>query len=288
MTGPIEQQCRIEKRRSIRIRRSKLLQSTEGIEYKIASSTEELEQAYNLVTQQYISVGFQNKQDQLRLTKYHLLPESKVFIAIKKIPHETDRVVGTLTLVKDTAMGLPMDEVYENQLNRLRISGLQLAEVIGLAIATSDSNLQNNLIMYLFKICLQYAQLSQTHNILCSVTKKHIQFYQELLLFKAVGEPHSYSYANNQVIQGHQINLQQASKEYKDVYSGMEFDADIHRFFFTNTPEYQRPYGKGEAMNPEQMRYFIEQRTQLLSSLTKQDKNILRHEFIRQDKAFAY
>ncbi len=288
MSDGIQQQTYIEKRRSIRIRRSKLLQSTVDIEYKIALTTSEIEQALELVTQQYISVGLQKKNCELRLTKYHLLPDSKVFIAIKKLGAGKEKVIGTLTMVPDTKMGLPMDEIYHEKLDRLRLTGLHMAEIIGLAISPAESALQNNIVMYLFKICLQYARLANIHDLMCSVTSRHITFYEELLLFKPIGELTPYSFANGQSIQGHRLNIQQANKEFEKVYSGMEFDADLHRFFFTETREYNRPFGKGEAMSPDQMRYFIEKRTQLLSSLSSQDKNILRDEFTAQEKKFAY
>ena len=278
----------IEKRRSIRVRRSKLLQKTQNIEYKIAITTEELEQAFELVTQQYTNVGLHKSNDELRLTKFHLLPDTKVFIAIKKNEDQTETVVGTLSMVTDTSMGLPMDELYNNQLNRMRISGLHLAELMSLSVAPEESAVQNNIVIYLFKICLQYAHMIQVNDILCSVTMKHIKFYKELLLFTPIGEPLPYSYANGLLIQGHRLNLCQANKEFKKVYSGMEFDADLHRFFFTETRNFNRPKGKGNAMTPEQMHYFIEKRTQLLSSLSNRDKNILRDEFTAQHKIFAY
>lgn len=287
--GDREQQTSyIEKRRSVRIRRSKLLQNTKNIEYKIATSTSEIEQALHLVTQQYIAVGLHQDKCELRLTKYHLLPDSKIFIAIKKLDNGDEKIIGTLTMVSDTSMGLPMDEIYRDKLNRLRITGLQMAEIIGLAISPEESALQNNIVMYLFKICLQFARLSNIHDLMCSVTRRHIAFYEELLLFKPIGELTPYSFANGQSIQGHRLNIHQANKEFKDVYSGMEFDADLHRFFFTETREYNRPFGKGEALTPEQMRYFIEKKTRLLSALSNKDINILRKEFSEQDKMFAY
>jgi len=211
-------QSYIEKRLSVRIRRSKLLQQTENIEYKIATTTDELEQAFELVTQQYISVGMHLKEHELRLTKYHLLPDSKVFIAIKKLPDNKEKVIGTLTVVVDTSMGLPMDEIYKEQLDRIRITGVLLAEVIGLAVTPAESALQNNIVMYLFKMCFQYARFSQVHDLLCSVKQKHVAFYSEVLLFKAIGEAFPYSYANGQLIQGHQLNLFQANKDFENVY----------------------------------------------------------------------
>jgi len=281
-------QTYVEKRRSVRIRRSKLLNITKDIEYKIATTTQEMEQALELVTQQYISVGLHKQDNDLRMTKYHLLPESKIFIAIKSLPDGQEKIIGTLTLVTDSSMGLPMDEIYFNKINRLRISGLLLAEVIGLAVSPGESALQNNIVMYLFKICLQYSKLTHVNDLLCSVTKKHITFYQELLLFKSIGELSPYSYANGLSIQGHRLNLQQADSQFEEVYSGMEFDADLHRFFFTETREYNRPFGKGDAMTPEQLRYFLEERTKLLSALSTKDRQILRNEFTAQKKIFAY
>ncbi len=288
MVNRDQQASYIEKRRSIRIRRSKLLQNTKNIEYKIATHTSEIEQALQLVTQQYVAVGLQQDDCELRLTKYHLLPDSKIFIAIKKLDNGDEEIIGTLTMVPDTSMGLPMDEIYRDKLDRLRITGLQMAEIIGLAISPEESVLQNNIVMYLFKICLQFARLSNIHDLMCSVTSRHITFYEELLLFKPIGELTPYSFANGQSIQGHRLNIYQADKEFEAVYSGMEFDADLHRFFFTETRECKRPFGRGEALTPDQMRYFIEKKTRLLGALSNKDINILRNEYSAQDKIFAY
>ncbi|VAW59483.1 hypothetical protein MNBD_GAMMA11-2651 [hydrothermal vent metagenome] len=278
----------IEKRRSVRIRRSKLLHKIQNIEYKIAITTEELEQAFELVTKQYINVGLHENNNELRLTRYHLLPDTKIFIAIKKNNDKTETVVGTITMIVDNSMGLPMDELYREQLNEMRDNGLHLAEVIGLSVEPEQSALHNNITIFLYKICLQYARLTQINDLLCSVTKKHIQFYEDLLLFKPVGDLFPYSYANGQLIQGHRLNICQANREFKEVYSGMEFDADLHRFFFTETQQFNRPKGEGGAMTPEQMRYFIEKRTRLLSSLSCSDKHILRNEFTKKNKKFIY
>lgn len=278
----------IEKRRSVRIRRSKLLKNTENIEYKIAISTEELEQAFELVTQQYVSAGLHNENDELRLTKYHLLPNCKVFVAIQKQADHSEKVIGTITMVEDSSMGLPMDEIYHDHLQRLRICDLKLAEVICLAVSPEQSAIHNNIVMYLYKICLQYSRFIHIHDLFCTVKPKHSNFYESLLLFKQIGELVSYSYAKNQLVQGYQLNLNQANKDFEKVYSGMEFDADLHRFFFTDTKQFNRPYGKGDAMTPEQMRYFIEQKTQLLSSLSHRDISILRDEYAEKQKIFSY
>ncbi len=278
----------IEKRRSVRIRRSKLLKNTENIEYKIAISTEELEQAFELVTQQYISADLHNESDDLRLTKFHLLPNCKVFIAIQKQADYSEKVVGTLTMVEDSSMGLPMDEIYHDRLQKLRICSLKLAEVIGLAVSPEQSAIHNNIVMYLYKICLQFSRFTQISDLLCTVKPKHTTFYESLLLFKRIGDLVPYSYAKNQLVQGYQLNLHQANKDFEEVYRGMDFDADLHRFFFTDTKQFNRPYGKGDAMTPEQQRYFFEKRTKLLSSLSRKEKSILREEYAEQRKIFSY
>lgn len=278
----------IEKRRSIRIRRSKLLKNTENIEYKIAISTDELEQAFELVTQQYVSAGLHNKNDDLRITKYHLLPSCKVFIAIQKMADYTEKVVGTITMIEDSSMGLPMDEIYPDHLQSLRTNNHKLAEVICLAVSPEQSAIQNNIVMYLYKICLQFSRFIQITDLLCTVKPKHTTFYEDLLLFKRVGDLVPYSYAKNKLVQGYQLNLRQANNEFEEVYSGMEFDADLHRFFFTDTKQFNRPCGKGDAMTPEQQRYFFEKRTQLLSSLSRKEKSILRDEYAGKRKIFHY
>jgi hypothetical protein len=282
--------ARTERRRAVRLRRSKLAESIPHLSFKIAHTTAELEQAFELVWRQYRSVGLEGDNSSgIRLTKYHLLPFSKVFVVIAQdnpnnvgdkstdVPH----VIGTVTLILDGAMGLPVEEVCREELNHLRNQGRNLAEVVALAIDPEFKRQELDVVMHMFRIVFSYAREKNVNDLLCSVTKRHIEFYRTLLFFKPMGEMKPYSYANRLEVQGHRLDIKLAERLAKKVYSDNCFDADLHSFFFTDNLQFGRSRGEGCSLSPEQLRYFLSERTRMIESLDDQTLNLLRAEYER-------
>lgn len=291
---------REERRREVRLRRSKLIDMQDrcSITYKIAHETAELESAFELVWDSYVKVGLQVDDGlNIRVTKYHLLPTTKVLVAIyhpeldKEDPvyeklKEPGVVVGTLTLVLDSPLGLPNEEICGNELAELQRSGRLVAEVIALSV--NPDFRKDNVMMYLYKLMFQYARFKGVTDLTCSVTKKHIRFYQRMLLFKPLGEIKKYSAANQLETQCHLLDLQRAEHEAKTTYHSQHFDADLYTFFFTDNKKTGRPLGEGAPLSREQLNYFIVQRTPLLETLDDKSKDILRQEYANVGSVFPF
>jgi ribosomal protein S18 acetylase RimI-like enzyme len=293
-------QAREERRREIRLRRGKLInnQDRSSVTYKIAQEASEFEDAFELVWDSYVKVGLQADDGMhLRITKYHLLPSTKVLVAIhrpeldKKNPDydklkEPGIVVGTLTLVLDSPLGLPMEEICCQEVAALRNTGRSVAEVIALAV--NPDFRKDNIMMYLYKLMFQYARYKGVTDLACSVTKKHIKFYRRMLLFKPMGELKKYSAANQLETQCHRLDLQHAEQKAKDVYHSRHFDADLYTFFFTENPSAGRSFGEGSPWSRDQLGYFIEQRTRLLATLDERTRDILRQEYAKAKSDFPF
>ena len=280
-----------ERRREVRLRRSNLINDLDGcsITFKIAQTTDELEQAFELVWDSYVKVGLQRDTGEgVRLTKYHLLPSTRVLIAVHR--PELDKanpdyqklkepgvVVGTLTIVLDSPLGLPMEEICGDKVLELRESGRRLAEVTSLAI--NPEYRKYNVAMYLYKLMFQYVKYKQATDVACSVTRKHLSFYRRMLLFKPIGKIKEYSAANQLETQCHLLNMDEAARSAKDVYHSRHFDADLYTFFFEDTLSANRLKGEGKPMTNEQLQYFLYQRTQLGHSLSQSDIGILEQEY---------
>jgi len=102
-----------------------------NLECGVACSTDTLEQAFRLVHDQYVARGYMRPEpSSWRLSVHHALPTTKVFVA-----RDQHRVVGTMTLVPDSPLGLPLDELYGSEVTALRNEGRYVTEVSGLAIA---------------------------------------------------------------------------------------------------------------------------------------------------------
>lgn len=289
-----------ERRREIRLRRSRLLESDKevAITYKIASGRAELEDTFRLVWESYVKVGLQSPDTPpVRFTKYHLLPSTKVFVAIHREElekHEPDyeklknpgEIVGTLTLVCDSEFGLPMEDVCAESVNGIRDAGGSPAEVIALAVNPKFRS--HNVMMYLYKLMFEYCRLRDVTDITCSVTKRHIRFYQTMLLFEPMGDLKVYDAANGLEVQCHRLNIDQGRKMAEDVYHSQHFDADLYTFFFTENKQFGRAAGEGGPMDAETLRYFLEDESNMLETLKTDDLDTLRRAYLARDLDFPY
>jgi hypothetical protein len=97
---------------------------------KIAAERAEWKDAFQLVALNYQAVGYEAPlASKVRFTPYHALPDTVTFIA----KHQ-GRVMMTFSLVPDnTMLGLPLQAIFDEEVNQLRRQRRRLAEVISLA-----------------------------------------------------------------------------------------------------------------------------------------------------------
>ena len=102
------------------------------VSYSVAKTRNDLRQAFTLVYRQYLKKGYISKSHNgnLRLTLFNALPSSVIFVA-----KEEDKIIGTVALIFDSPLGLPMDAAYKPQVDVLRKRSRVIAEVSQLAIS---------------------------------------------------------------------------------------------------------------------------------------------------------
>lgn len=111
-------------RRSINIDESQL----QGIQIRVAKDQNEINQAFKLLYESYLTSGLMDpKSHELRITKYHCLPTSVIIVAIYE-----GEVIGTVTHVLDSQLGLPTDMSVD--LSSFRKRGKRIAEISALAV----------------------------------------------------------------------------------------------------------------------------------------------------------
>ena len=88
-------------------------ETTPDIRCRIARTREEREAAFRLVYSSYLRSGLgEMNSHEVRVTPYHLLPTTEVFIAEYR-----NEVIFTMSLVADGAMGVPMEHVYGEEID---------------------------------------------------------------------------------------------------------------------------------------------------------------------------
>jgi len=286
----------IERRKEVRLSKEGTENKPEvrAVTYKIAVERHELEDAFSLVWDNYVQTGLHQQDDiGMRFTKYHFLPETRIFVAnfhealAAQQPEKftgDGACVGTVTLVMDGAMGLPMEEFCGDEIARMRAEGRKIAEVVAFAVNPKYS--RHKVFLHMFKLLFQFAAMKEVTDLCCSVTERHIKFYRRVCLFEPIGELMPYSAAYKLKVQGHRLDIETARKKAEDFYGGREFDADLHRFFFTEN--YNRDKGEGTPIPKESIEYFFNKCSTFKETLMDQDLNLLRTEYNNVGMRFPF
>lgn len=141
--------------------------------FKVAESKDELLQAYRLLYNEYLRAGYTSERsDGMLFTRHHLHPGTRVLVACCQ-----ERVVSTAAIVCDSQeMGLPMDELYREELADLRRQGRNVAEVCSLA---SDRGRLAPALIRLFTRTLFLCSLRLSFDDVCvMVNPRHVPLYR--------------------------------------------------------------------------------------------------------------
>lgn len=164
----------------------------EKTKYTVAATRSEREAAFHVIYEAYLKVKLCDYNPfGVRVVPYHVLPTTDIFVAIL---HR--EVIGTLTLVRDGELGLPMESVCPDIAERQRSGGLQLAEVCSLATAAEDANRVTH-VFELYRLMAQYARHHGVHQIVALIQPRHVNFYRRLMAFQTIGPLQTYPSACN-------------------------------------------------------------------------------------------
>ena len=157
-----------------------------GIRVKVATTVEEFKAAARLLQSAYVQRGLvASHPSGMRVTPHLLLPATVVFIALRG-----EEVVGTLSLIPDSPVGLPMDSVYGDSLKKLRAQGRRLAEVGALCVAPGSRH--QGIAFLLNKMMWQCAALLEVDDLVMAVHPMVEDIYSAMLPSTRMGEERLY------------------------------------------------------------------------------------------------
>jgi hypothetical protein len=145
---------------------------TPPITFSRAADSYEFEGAFRCLYTSYFKRGLAPRiNNEMRLTRYHLLPTTSVFIA-----RQGDEVVGTLSMVEDAPLGVPMRSVFDAEVKDVARSHHKLVEATCLAV--SDAPLNGlNIVNGLIGMTIQSAARRGISRILIAVHPRHAAYY---------------------------------------------------------------------------------------------------------------
>lgn len=249
----------------------------DNIRVMVAEEKHDFEMAFRLLHDSYFESGLMDKHiSGLRCNSYSFLPHTTV-IVLKK----DDTVIGTVTLIRDSAMGLPSDEKYKAENDSLRENGRVLTEVSALAIDKKFRNQGHILTLFLTKYMYIYSKNhSDTEYLVCTVHPRAEDYHRALWGFERKGKIVSYDYVKGAlaVYMNMPISAEHESASIKK-YNSSDPTKNLLLYCLQDDQRFVYPnYQKGQILNmrmtPELLNYFFNIRTDLFSQLNDLHKKM--------------
>ena len=160
-------------------------------EISLARSHSDLHGAFSLLYQAYLKAGLEaEKPSGIRITPYHMLPTTEVLVT-----RLNNEVISTVSLVGDGYLGIPMQSMYPEQLNRLRSQGLRIAEVGGLADRRESPVRFIDNFQKMTRLLAQVAAARGIDALVVATHPRHARFYTRALGFEKFGDVSTCPYA---------------------------------------------------------------------------------------------
>lgn len=241
----------------------------DGFEYRVARSRSELERSFELVYQEYIRQGYiDGHPSGMRFFLHNVLPETTTFVALLD-----DNVVATATIIPDSPLGLPMDDLYKEEVDELRAKGKKVCEISMLAhshdLFGEEVSVMLNakkmfLVFYLFKHLFNYVKdVIKLDNICIAVNPKHAAMYN-YLYFEDMGALKHYDKVNGAPALGKCLDVNSVEQKSKEGTS-----MSIFKMFFTEKSPSAIFLNKFK-FKAEDILYFFNLQTEVLKGFSEE------------------
>ncbi len=243
------------------------------VEFRVVKTTQELLAAAQLVYTEYLLRGYLRPNAiQTKLSIYQALPSTATFIA----SHRHAGIIGTITLVEDSPLGLPMDEAYKSELDGLRRQGIRVAEATMLAlnsqlfgrrVFTMFHAKKLLLTLQLFKVMFDYLRsCTQADELVACFNPKHRILY-DFLHLKPLGDLKTYSGANGNPAIARHLNVAETQQA--------ATSAPPYRLFYGAQPS-AAPFARKLRLTPDELRALFVARSPILQTASPTELAYLR------------
>jgi len=247
------------------------LESLNEYSLEVASTKEDLEQAFGLIYEGYLENNLcDQRAEKLRCTIYQALPYTTILVAKYK-----GSVVGTVSLVIDSPLRIPCEKSFSEEIMQLRKDGRRMSEVIAFSVSKdhrkSNNRAQISALLMAYLYIYAKRQL-KADTLICAVHPRAENFYRALLKFKRMGRNKKYSDAKNAPA----IFLYQNMNEYMNWASNFPVSSSMWTLASLAGKEYESyfPSSRSESpinlnLTPELLQYFFNQKSDVFSNASR-------------------
>ncbi|MDP1902421.1 MAG: PilZ domain-containing protein [Rubrivivax sp.] len=250
----------------------------DDFQLKIAETQAELEACFALLHDAYVASGFMRAHPSgLRVTPYHALPTTTTLCA-----KMGDRVVGTLSIVREGVYGFPMQSAFD--IASVRAKEGRIAEISALAVHPAYRKTGGAILFPLMKFMYEYCtRYFDTRHLLIAVNPNKIEMYESLLFFRRLTAQvvEKYDFANGAPAVGATLDLHEAPTLFKRAYAHKPGRRNLHRYFVETTlPQIKFPPREWNTSNdpvltPALIDHFFNRRTQGFDLLDERRRLLL-------------
>ncbi len=250
---------------------------------RIANSMAQRDRAYAFIYKIYRRLGYARPNIRRKwLTVFDALPETTTLIAENK----DGEVVGVLTLVFDSAMGLPADAMFKPQLDSLRSSGARIFESMSFATAENSRGSVKTIAGLFFCGYLLALRAKAATHWVTNVIESHEGFYCRNLLFERVGDAREC-----QRIQGRSVVLLVLPLHLPDTLRNVcrIFPLSLMKFTESEERDISRQLQKMIApMTESEFKFFLRDNTDIYESASTFQKDHLEKIYAPLGKSSDY
>ncbi len=247
----------------------------EDIQFSIASSIEDLSSALILIQDNYKRLNMTDKEDLIRASKYNLLPTTIVFVA--KI---RDEIVGTISVMVDSSLGLPIDAFSD--VSHFRHGG-RVVEIGGFCIKESYRSRNSGISVPLALMALKYCiEKIQSDYIVLTVRKSVALFYQDICCFKPFGKRKRHSGVMGLKSASLVVDTKTYLDRLKVSYSGRPIERNLYLQYidypWSIQPDvFNESFGLISKRSLSDKRVFnlLEMNSKVMNDLSKKEKQII-------------
>ncbi len=203
--------------------------------FRTAVTPQDYLASFNLVYRVFVRTGFTRPgPTPFRIAPQHCNADSRIFVGFHSEGDE-EKLIYSISIFPDsTVNGLPMDTVFNKELDTLRAQGRFLVEAGHLA--ADPSYKMNNMTIPMLgnKIMHQYVSRHlDADDIVMTIHPKYRWIYEDFLLFEKIGEIEAYDYANGNPALAMRLDLRKVEDKYRKAYKNVSSRNNLYHFFFT-------------------------------------------------------
>jgi hypothetical protein len=168
----------------------------------------ELQRAFQLIYERYHQEGLSDWNPHgVRILPHQLLDSTWVLLA-----NRGKQLCGTLSLIEDGAMGLPIEQLYPAEVWRLRRLGKRVAELACFALAEETISESMSVLRALLRSACKIAADRAIDEIVICVHPRRASFYERRLGFREIGPLRNCPWVCDQPAVAMQLNVRESRR----------------------------------------------------------------------------